>query len=201
MRPWVVLAVLLAGAGCSSTAPPLAPTGPVPPAQRRLVLEPAALAFVHSSLDDAAPPAVAVLGAGEGPRARILVRFDPPPQLATAPTKAYLVLERAKGALAGPEPVTLFAERVTEPWSVVDNLRTSWASPPASEPLLSARVQTRGSAPIRIDVTDWAAALAKPQKGKVRAWGLRIEAKGEGYGLPVATGYGGGNGPFLELYL
>ena len=188
-------------AACSTPPPPLAPTGGVAQTTARVVVEPVALAFVSSSHDDPAPPAVAVLGAGEGPRTRILLRFDPPAGMKAAPLKAYLVLERAKGALAGPLPVTLSTERVTEPWSVADGLRTSWNTPPASEPLLSATVATRGSAPIRIDVTEWAQALAKPTKGKVKSWGLRIEAKGEGYGLPIATGYGGGTAPILELYL
>lgn len=186
--------------GCSATPAPLPKTGPVPQTAHRLVLEPSALAFVSSSHDDDAPPAVAVLGAGEGPRTRILVRFDPPSTIAE-PLKAYLVLERAKGALAGPDPITLLTERVTEPWSVADGLRTSWASPPASEPLLRAEVPTRGGAPIRIDVTAWASELARPQKGKIKAWGLRIEGKGDGYGLPIATGYGGGTAPWLEIYV
>ncbi len=186
---------------CASPPPPLAPTSGVAQTSARVVIEPAALAFVSSSHDDPAPAAVAVLGAGEGPRTRILLRFDPPAGLSSPPLKAYLVLERAKGALAGPAPVTLVTERVTEPWSVADGLRTSWNTPPASELLLSATVPTRGSAPIRIDVTEWAQALAKPGKGKIKSWGLRVEAKGDGYGLPIATGYGGGTPPMLELYL
>ncbi len=163
--------------GCSATPAPLPKTGPVPQTAHRLVLEPSALAFVSSSHDDDAPPAVAVLGAGEGPRTRILVRFDPPSTIAE-PLKAYLVLERAKGALAGPDPITLLTERVTEPWSVADGLRTSWASPPASEPLLRAEVPTRGGAPIRIDVTAWAVRARQAPEGEDQ--GLGPADRGQG---------------------
>jgi hypothetical protein len=114
--------------------------------------------------------------------------------------RAYLVLERAQGAQAGPGDVLVRAERIVEPWSVRGDVGTSWASPPRSESIgAEMRVDARGTAPIRLDVTPYATELAR--KG-AQTWGLRIEAKGAGYGLPIATGFGASGGPpRLEVYL
>jgi hypothetical protein len=168
---------------------------------RRIVVEPEALALVLSDDDDveSARPPVAALGAAIGPRARILVKW-PKPTWGQGVQRAWLVLERVEGASAGPSEVELRVERIIEPWSLKGSAGTTWASPPRSESIdgAVARVAPRGTAPIRIDVTSYANEIAK--KG-AKTWGLRIEGRGDGFGVPIATGFGKGAAPRLEVYV
>lgn len=41
---------------------------------------------------------------------------------------------------------------------------------------------------------------AASKKG-ASVWGLRIEGSGQGYGVPIATGFGKGMGPRVEVYV
>ncbi len=175
---------------------------PIRPDTRQIVLEPDSLAFVTSGeeIGRVRPPYVA-LGADVGDAARILLTFPAPTWSSDRVVRAYLVLDRVQAAEAGPGQVTLRAERVVEPLPQKGELRTTWASPPRSEPMpgADALVAPRGSAPIRIDVTPYAVALAT--KGAT-SWGLRVEARGTGYGVPIATGFGAtGAPPRLEVYV
>lgn len=179
--------------------------GPVTPQLRRLTLAPSALAFVLSEQPDG-HPAAAPLGAAVGPRARILLRFDKPAgdgkQLKVA--RAYLVLERADGAEAGPGEVTVRAQHIVEPWSIGkesgDGAGVTWASPPGAESIAGAEVKVaaRGAGPVRVDVTRWMTEWSR--KGG-KSWGLRVEGEGAGFGLPIATGWAKGAPPRLEVYL
>jgi hypothetical protein len=183
---------------CSGASSP----APIQADARRFVLEPETLAFVTEGDDEGRvrPPYVA-LGADVGDAARILVKFPAPKWASDKVVRAYLVLDRVQGAQAGPGDVKLRAERVVEPWSLRGEAGTSWASPPRSESMGGAEtlVAPRGSAPIRIDVTPYAVELAR--KGAT-SWGLRIEARGAGYGVPIATGFGAtGAPPRLEVYV
>jgi hypothetical protein len=176
--------------------------GAVEPETRRYVLEPESIAFVSSGEDlgRVRPPYVA-LGADVGDRARILVKFPAATWPSARIARAFLVLERVSGAQAGPGDVTIRAERIIEPWSVRGDVGTTWASPPQSVGMAGAEsiVEVRGGAPIRIDVTPYAIELAR--KGAT-TWGLRVEGHGDGYGLPVATGFGAsGAPPKLEVYV
>lgn len=176
--------------------------GAVEPEARRYVLEPESIAFVSSG-DDAGrlrPPYVA-LGADVGDRARILLKFPAPKWTSERVARAFLLLDRVAGAQAGPGDVTVRVERIVEPWSVRGDVGTAWSSPPQAVSMAGAEslVAARGAAPIRVDVTQYAIELAR--KGAT-TWGLRVEAKGEGYGLPVATGFGAtGAPPRLEVYV
>ena len=177
---------------------PYAAPNTVTPSMRKVTLDPQSIAFVLSE-DDDGHPAVLPLGASIGPRARILLKF-PKPNFKETVARAFLVLERAEGAAAGPGDVTLRAQQIVEPWSVEGGANTSWASAPRSESIKGAevRVGARGAGVIRIDVTAWMADFAK--KAGV-SWGLRVEGSGEGLGVPIATGWAKGNPPRLEVYL
>lgn len=169
----------------------------VTPSMRRVTLEPEAVAFVLSD-DDGGHPAVAPLGASSGPRARILLKFKKPDTVGTV-TKALLVLERADGAQAGPGDVTLRAQHVIEPWSLKGGAGITWASPPRAESIAGAEttIGARGAGLIRIDVTSWATTWVKKSSS---SWGLRVEGSGEGFGVPIATGWAKGGAPRLELF-
>lgn len=182
---------------CASNAS----TAPVSAMSRRIVVEPEAIAMVLSDEDDVAStrPPVAPLGATVGPRARILMKV-PKPTWSGNVQRAWLVLERVEGASAGPSDVELRVEKITEPWSLKGESGTTWASPPRSEAIdgATARVAARGVAPIRIDVTSYVNELGK--KGN-KSWGLRVEAKGDGFGVPIATGFGKGAAPRIEVFV
>lgn len=181
----------------SSIAP-----SPVAANARRVVLEPESIAYVTSSGEGGAGARLSSvsLGATVGDRARILVKFPKSDWGKQTVTKAFLLLDRAEGAQAGPDEIVVRAASIVEPWSAKADAGTSWASPPNAVSIATgeARISPRGSAPIRIEVTDYAIALGKKD---ARPWGLRIEAKGDGYGVPIATGFGAGTGPRLEVYL
>ncbi len=183
---------------CSGASSP----GPIQADARRFVLEAETLVFVTSGDDDGRVRAPFVaLGADVGEGARILVKFPAPKWTTDKLVRAYLVLDRVQGAQAGPGDVKVRAERILEPWSLRGEVGTSWASPPRSESMPGAEtlVAPRGGAPVRVDVTPYAAELAR--KGGT-SWGLRVEARGGGYGLPIATGFGAtGAPPRLEVYV
>lgn len=143
-------------------------------------------------------PITASLGATVGPRARILLKL-PKPTWRDPLQRAWLVLDRADYAQAGPTDVTIRAEKIVEPWSAKGGAGTTWASPPKSEAIAGAEitVSARGGAPIRIDITSYVETLSK--KGASN-WGLRVEGAGKGYGVPIATGFGKGLGPRVEVY-
>ena len=168
---------------------------------KRLVIEPEAVVMVLSEDQelDAPRPIVASLGATIGPRARILIKL-PKPSWKEPVVRAWLVLERADYAQAGPSDVRVRAEKIVEAWSAKGGAGTTWASPPRSEAIDGAEINVtpRGGAPIRIDITPYVAAAMK--KGAV-AWGLRVEGSGKGFGVPIATGFGKGLGPRVELYV
>lgn len=169
---------------------------------QRVVVEPAGVAFVTREADDDASGARAptiALGASVGGGGRILLSFHGGAWKADRVLKAYLVLERAEAARSGPGDVTLRAARIDEPWSASAGAHTSWSSPPRSSALPGAEapVSALGTGAIRIDVTAYAIALAKPT---VRVFGLRVEGEGGGYGVPIATGMGAARGPRLEVY-
>ncbi|MBI2394740.1 MAG: hypothetical protein HYV09_34545 [Deltaproteobacteria bacterium] len=175
-------------------------TAPATAAMRRLTVEPEAIAFVLSDEDEPSlRPAVAPLGASVGPRARILVKFAKP-DLKESVARAWLVLDRAEGAQAGPGDVTVRVEHIVEPWSVKGAAGTTWATAPRAESIVGAEVlvAARGSGPIRIDVTPW---LVDYTKKGARSWGLRVEGTGNGFGVPIATGMAKGTPPRLEIYL
>jgi len=182
---------------CASNAAP----APVSAMSRRIVVEPEAIAMVLSDDEgsDSARPPVAPLGATIGPRARILMKL-PKPTWGQGVQRAWLVLERVDGASASTAEVELRVEKIVEPWSVKGGAGVSWASPPKSEKIAGAvaRVAPRGTAPIRIDVTSYVNELGK--KG-ASTWGLRVEGSGEGFGVPIATGFGKGAAPRLEVYV
>jgi hypothetical protein len=174
---------------------------PVETGANRFVLEPESIAWVSSSGDDPAlRPAAVSLGAEVGDKTRLLLAFPRGPWLKDRVKKAYLVFDRAEGAQAGPGEVMLRAERIVEAWSLKGGAGTTWASPPRSEPLVGSetKVGSRGAGSVRIDVTPFAVELANK---KSRVFGLRVEGKGEGYGLPIATGAIGASGPRLEVYV
>lgn len=174
---------------------------PVETGANRFVLEPESIAWVSSSGEDPAlRPTAVSLGSEVGDKTRILLAFPRGPWLKDRVKKAYLVFERAEGAQAGPGEVIVRAERIVEGWSLKGQAGTTWASPPRSEPMdgSETKVGARGAGSIRIDVTPFAVELANK---KARVYGLRVEAKGEGYGLPVATGAIGAMGPRLEVYV
>jgi hypothetical protein len=176
-------------------------TGAVSATTRRVVVDPEGLAYVTSANGVDVRSAAVALGASIGGGARILVRFPRAEWAADRVAKAYLVLERADGAQAGPDDVVVRAEKILEAWSPkIDGKGTSWSAPPSSAPIAGgeAHVAAHGATIIRIDVTPYAVDLAKPT---VRAFGLRVEASGGGFGLPIATGLGGGHAPRLEVYL
>ena len=181
---------------------PTTSSGPVSSSTRRIVLEPESIAWVSSSGEggEGARVTALSLGASVGDHGRILVKFPKGDWSKDSVVKAYLILDRAEGAQAGPGEVLLRADRIVTPWSAGANAGTSWASPPDAVAILGgeAKVAPRGAAPIRIEVTPYAVELAK--KG-VRTWGLRIEGSGEGFGVPIATGFGDGQGPRLEVYV
>lgn len=172
---------------------------PVANAAHLVVLVPDQVAFITSDGADGERPAALFLGATIGSEGRILLRFPRGSWPHDAVVKAYLVLDRVEGAQAGPGDVVLRAESIVEPWSVNGDARTSWASPPSSQSIVGgdARVRARGTGPIRIEVTSFAVQLGN--KGD-RPWGLRVEASGSGFGVPIATGYGAGFAPHLEVF-
>jgi hypothetical protein len=182
-------------------SPATAP-GPVSSTTRRIVLEPESIAWISTSGEGAEGERITALslGASVGEHGRILVRFPRGDWSKESVVKAYLVLDRAEGAQAGPGDVLLRADRIVTPWSASAHAGTSWASPPEAVSMIGgeAKVAPRGAVPIRIEVTPYAIELAK--KG-ARSWGLRVEGKGEGFGVPIATGFGGGQGPRLEVYV
>lgn len=186
--------------GCSASPPPVAPAMPAP-MSKRLVLEPEAVVMVLSEDQDleAPRPIVASFGASVGPRARMLLKL-PKPTWRESLVRAWLVLDRENNAGAGPSDVTLRAEKIVEPWSQKGGSGTTWASPPRSETIDGAEVSVapRGAGPIRIDITRYVEASMK--KGAT-VWGLRVEGKGSGYGVPIATGFGKGRGPRVEVYV
>jgi hypothetical protein len=186
-------------AGCARSKPRAPEVVAAAPNARRLVLDPEAVAFVTSEGSGAGATTIA-LGAEIGPRARILIRFPRGSFRSDEVSRAYLVLQREPSALAGPGDVALRASQIVEAWSSRQEGVPSWASPPrASElPSASARVRSDALAPIRIDVTDHAIDLGRKTS---EVYGLRIEADGEGHGLPVATGLGRGAPPRLEVFL
>lgn len=198
MRALLLLMLTMA---CSGTPAPVAPP-PTPSAlSKRFVIEPEAVVMVLSEEQelDTPRPIVASLGATIGPRARILIKLPKPTWKETV-VRAWLVLERAEYAQAGPFEVTVRAERILDAWSAKGGAGTTWASPPRSEAMVGAEVSVtpRGGAPIRIDVTAYVEAAMK--KG-ANVWGLRVEGSGKGYGVPIATGFGKGQGPRVEVYV
>jgi len=220
MRLVVTCALGLALASCGGRPPPVCGSNaackngdvcvvgtctnggsPVPTLTRRVVLDPDGVAYVSAANGvEVRAPSIA-LGASVGGGARILLKFPRGDWSADRVAKAYLVLERAEGVEAGPDDVVLRAQKITEPWSPkLAGKGTSWASPPSARSLPGgeAHVSANGHTPIRIDVTSFAVDLVKPT---VRAFGLRIEADGGGFGVPIATGLGAGRAPRLEVYL
>ncbi len=182
--------------GCSSSTT----SGAVPATSRRILVEPEAAAFVASEDDDggtARPPMIA-LGSSVGVRGRILLKFPRRLWAKEEVLRAFLVLERAEGAQVGPDDVLLRAQRIIEPWSLKGGLGVTWASAPRAEALGEAIVAARGAGPVRIDVTAYAIDLGKKTQS---SWGLRVEGKGEGFGVAIATGAAKGNGPRLEVFL
>jgi hypothetical protein len=179
-----------------------ASSGPVASNTRRVVITPDAIAYVTSAGEGGPGARLAAisLGASVGASGRILVKFPKGDWSKDSVAKAYLVLDRAEGAAAGPGDVKLRAQKIVEPWSAKGEAGVTWASPPGSVSIASAeaRVAPRGTAPIRIDVTEFAVELAKKDG---RPWGLRVEGDGDGYGVPIATGFGAGIGPRLEVFL
>jgi hypothetical protein len=176
-------------------------SSPVEASTRRVVLEPEVAAWVSSEGDDPSiRPAAATLGGDVGARYRVLLKFRPGDFTKDSVKKAYLVMQRAEGAQAGPGEVSLRVERILEAWSLPGSALVTWASPPRSEPITGgeARVAARGASVIRIDVTEVARALASKN---ARVYGLRVEGTSEGYGVPIATGVGGVPGPVLEVYV
>ena len=177
-------------------------SGPVSSTTRRILLEPESIAWVSSSGEGGEGERLTALslGASVGDHGRILVKFARGEWSKDSVVKAYLVLDRAEGAQAGPGDVLIRADRIVTPWSASAHAGTSWASPPDAVSMIGseAKVAPRGAAPIRIEVTPYAIELGK--KG-TRAWGLRIEGSGGGFGVPIATGFGGGHGPRLEVYV
>lgn len=174
---------------------------PVAAQSRRIVVDPEAIAIVLSDdpeIETARPP-VAPLGATVGPRARILLKL-PRPTWGQQVQRAWVVLDRVEGASASTSEVELRAEKIVEPWSLKGEAGVTWASPPRSDaiPGAVARVSPRGTAPIRIDVTSYVNELGK--KGS-NSRGLRIEGRGDGFGVPIATGFGTGAPPRLEIFI
>lgn len=199
MRALVSVAVLLIA--CSGTPAPVGPP-PTPSAlSKRIVVEPEALVMVLSEDQELETPRpiAASLGATVGPRARILMKLPKPAWHETV-TRAWLVIDRAEFAQAGPSDVTIRAEKIVEPWSAKGGAGTTWANPPRSERIDGAEitVPARGGASIRIDITSY---VESSMKKGAPAWGLRIEGSGKGYGLPIATGFGKGMGPRVEVYV
>jgi hypothetical protein len=195
------VAIGVAVLACSGSPAPATPP-PAPAAtSKRLVLEPEAVVMVLSEDQELSGPRPisASLGATVGPRARILLKL-PKPTWTESLVRAWLVLDRADFAQAGPSEVTIHAEKIVEPWSAKGGAGTTWASPPRSVAIdgASVSVPARGAAPIRIDITSYVEMLTK--KGE-RSWGLRIEGSGKGYGVPIATGFGKGLGPRVEVYV
>lgn len=204
-RPRVCRATSACGDGEACIVGKCAPatsSGPVSSTTRRIVLEPESIAWVSSSGEGVEGERVTALslGASVGDHGRILLKFPKGEWSKDAVVKAYLILDRAEGAQAGPGDVVLRADRIVTPWSAIGHAGTSWASPPDAVSILGgeAKVAPRGAAPIRIEVTPYAIDLAK--KG-ARSWGLRVEGSGDGFGVPIATGFGGGHGPRLEVYV
>jgi hypothetical protein len=195
---WCLFAIAVLG--CSGTPAPVTPPPTPAPMSKRLVLEPEAVVMVLSEEEDLPGPRaiVAPLGASVGPRARILIKL-PKPTWKESLVRAWLVLDREASAQAGPGDVTVRAEKIVEPWSAKGSSGTTWASPPKSVPFgAEVSVAPRGAGPIRIDITSYVEAAMK--KGS-NVWGLRVEGSGQGYGVPIATGFGKGMGPRVEVYV
>jgi hypothetical protein len=123
-------------------------------ATRRLLLAPADMALLGPSPAPAGSlPQVLTLGR-EGGASSLLLRFDLPLEKGTTIVRASILLERssAAGQLA---PVSLYAERVTSPWS---GRTTTRSTGPALQDLRLplTRVDPSGPRLVRVDVTSLA---------------------------------------------
>jgi hypothetical protein len=99
---------------------------------RRIVLEPAAVAYVRRGEGESggAMPSLFTLGRRADGDSALLLRFAAPLAPDAAVIEAYILLERSQAVDMDPTPIGLYAARITAPW---DARSVSWATQPPIE--------------------------------------------------------------------
>ena len=163
-------------------------------ATRRIVLEPAAIAYLRrgDSPSGGAVPSLFTLGRrGDGDEV-VLLRFQAPLAPDAVVVEAYVLLERSDAVDMDPAPVGLYAVRVVGPW---DARGVSWATQPPLQDTrspLTELVPAAGRTLVRIDVRELVQAW---QRHDPRDQGIAVVAQSK-----TATGASFASGR-LELYV
>jgi hypothetical protein len=173
---------------------------PSPPDTRRVLLPPADLAVIASTMlgtPGAPVPETLALGrAGDG-TVELLFRFVATWRDDAEVLSAFVLLEPLDAALPPSAGASFETARILEPWR---SATVSWGRQPRVDlPRLTSVVRPRPGAPVRIDVTplvrDWAQRLPDDH-------GIALIVQGrDALGGAYAMGVSSGSGPRLEVYV
>jgi hypothetical protein len=122
---------------------------------RRIILPPSDVALLDPDTPPGRLPAVFTMGRAGARSTRLLLRFDLKLGPGTTLVRASLLLDRSDATMAGAAPVALHGERVIGKWNP-RTVSSSTAPPVEDIRLPRTRVDSRGPALVRIDVTDLA---------------------------------------------
>ena len=206
----------LFGTGCATTQPVCASTAacgkgkvcvagncrdekkaPAPQSAQRVVLEPVAVSLVSSKDDDSRELAEVAFGKDSLGQLVLLMQFPVPFSDTTQILSAFLVMDPAPGAIAGPAPVELRTARVLSPWKQNE---VGWASLPRLSSVESTSLASIwGGRVLRVDVTEQ---VRRWREHRRDDYGLAILAAPQNEaGATYSLGFAGGRGPRLDVYL
>lgn len=163
---------------------------------RRLLFVPVAMAWrARQGKDKEFDPTIVTLGRTSDGGAIAFVRFEAELPVETKVLEAYILLERASDIDVDPEPITLYPERILDPW---DSSSLSWGRAPHTQDIGAARTRVSAtSGPlVRLEIRDL---VKRWRRRGSREFGVAIVADGDsatGIAFLWAPG-----GPKLELYV
>jgi hypothetical protein len=163
---------------------------------RRLLFAPVAMAWLaRRGEDKQIDPTIVTLGRASDGGAIAFIRFEADLPVETKVIEAYILLERAPDVDVDPEPITLYPERILDPW---DSSSLSWGRAPRTQDIGAARTRVSAtSGPlVRLEIRD----LVKLWRRRgSREFGVAIVA--DGYSATGIAFLWAPGGPKLELYV